>query len=411
VSLSVETPARPLLLFFDDDLLDKALGNLLANALRFTPRGGQVVVSVGTDAPVAADDLPVEGFALLRVRDDGPGVAQELQERVFERFFQGEGAEASQHQGAGIGLSLAREVVELHGGDIHLVSTPGEGPTFTIRLPFGTAHLQPADIDVSQPPPPESGQPALAPAGSERPAALVVEDHLDMRAYLADQLGAWFSVSTAAEGAAALELVSSAPPAVVVSDVMMPGVDGLELARRLRAEPATAAIPILLVSAKTDEAARVEGLSLADDYVTKPFSARELVARVRRLASRRTGEPSTQPPPPASPRSRVDAAFLRKLDRVIWKNLAVEGFNVAALAKAMAVSRRKLQREVHRLTGETPLVWLRSRRLARARDLLLRGECATVAEAAAAVGLSQSYFYRIYACELGHSPSDDLHRG
>lgn len=297
VNLRVDAEPLPELVYVDPEMYERILTNLLSNAYKFT-KAGEVAVSLRWKGD----------HAVLCVRDTGPGIPREELPRVFERFYRAPVLEGRNMEGSGIGLSIVHEMVKLHGGDIGVESVVGQGTTFTISLRAGHRHL-PADLVRHE------GRPAfrrqagflddvlertgkltalLEPYSEASPAAtrsadapdrkpiLVVEDNADMRAYLTfalEQQG--WAVTAAASGKAALHAMNEHVPALVVSDVMMEDMGGLELTRALRASPRTRAIPIILISAQAGEDARIEGLAAgADEYLAKPFSSRELIARI-----------------------------------------------------------------------------------------------------------------------------------
>jgi len=294
LSFTVECEPLPEPVHVDVELWERIVLNLLSNALKFTFDGG-----------VRLTLRPTDGGIELAVADTGTGIAAAELPRLFERFHRIEGARSRTHEGTGIGLALVQELVRLHGGTIEAESEVGRGTTLRVRLPFGTAHL-PADR-IAQPANEEEAtagieaiafaseaeqwlrrEPGPLPAGEEdggvaRSAAhvLVVDDNADMRDYIARTLRARWRVTTAADGEEALERIAGDRPDLVVSDVMMPLLDGTELLRRIRGSDDTAALPVILVSARAGEEARIEGIEAgADDYLVKPFGARELVARV-----------------------------------------------------------------------------------------------------------------------------------
>ncbi len=305
-----------------------------------------------------------------------------------------------------------------------MTSTPA-GSTFWFELPCGAAHVALEDIDLrpavaAQPP---TVAPAVEAHDEGRAEVLVVEDHPDMRAYLAAHLRERFAVREVDGGAAALAAVQQRAPAAIVSDVMMPGMDGLALCRALRADPGTRHIPIVLFSAKASEDDCIAGLEVADDYVTKPVRPRELLARVSRLLA-----PAAPPAPEASPAPlptpdldelddldlpppELDAIGMRhlaRIDAIVMAELGKSTFGVTELAGALGMSRRQLQREVRRLTGRSPVQYRRVARMTVARERLHAGARDTVAEVAADVGMSPAYFSRTYTLWFGVSPSDDL---
>ena len=298
--------------YVDAGMWEKIVLNLVSNAFKYT-FDGSIRVSLRRD----------DAHAVLEVSDTGGGIPAESLPRIFERFHRVEGARARTHEGSGIGLSLVQELVRLHAGTIAVASEPGRGTTFTVRIPLGTGHLPPERVaapgrqsstrlgaapyveealrwlpgaDGLQDFPARAAfeeAEATAPAAAHaRARVLVVDDNADMRAYLARLLSSQYEVVTAADGLEALAHVRAWSPSLVVSDVMMPRLDGMELVRALRSDDATRTLPVILLSARAGEEATVEGLGAgADDYLVKPFSARELLTRVRThlaLASERS---------------------------------------------------------------------------------------------------------------------------
>jgi PAS domain S-box-containing protein len=275
--------------YVDRDMYEKVVLNLLSNAFKFTLEG-EIEVTL-RDAGAAAE---------LSVRDTGIGIAPEQLPRIFERFHRVEGARGRTHEGTGIGLALVRELVRLHGGSVSVRSVAGEGSTFVVAVPKGTAHL-PADRMGAPPqlaptslgaehyleealrwlPEAAAGAAGQAPAGARRSRIVWADDNADMREYVRRLLAPRYDVVAVADGAAALDEVGREPPDLVLADVMMPAVDGFGLLRALRADERTKTTPVILLSARAGEEARVEGLAAgADDYLVKPFSARELLAHV-----------------------------------------------------------------------------------------------------------------------------------
>ncbi|NMO14342.1 response regulator [Pyxidicoccus fallax] len=295
LELTVECPPLPEPVLVDPSAWEKVVLNLLSNAFKHTLRGG---VRVGLRW--------LGGRVELSVRDTGTGIPPEELPRVFERFHRVQGAIGRSHEGSGIGLALVSELVKLHGGTVDVRSTLGEGSTFTVTLPTGTAHL-PAGAPATGPrtfdsagaaaflveatqwstpppagPPPEEGAAGPVPSTLQTGARiLVVDDNADMRGYLVRLLSAHWHVEAVGDGLRALAAARARPPDLVLSDVMMPGLDGLGLLRELRADERTRTTPVVLLSARAGEEATVDGLKAgADDYLVKPFAANELLARV-----------------------------------------------------------------------------------------------------------------------------------
>ncbi|MHB1569686.1 MAG: SpoIIE family protein phosphatase, partial [Solirubrobacteraceae bacterium] len=294
LSFQVDCDPLPEPVYVDREMWAKIVLNLLSNALKFTFTG-KITVRVEHD----------DGMARLTVTDTGIGIAPSEQARLFERFHRVQGAHGRTHEGSGIGLALVSELAALHGGRTGVCSEPGVGSTFTVEVPFGCAHLPPEQITPATDEAPierqvagflaeahrwlgEADQPQRAggawdpPDREARPRVLVADDNSDMRDYVAALLADDYAVRTAPDGEAALELARSDPPDLVLTDVMMPRLDGFGLLAALQSDPATLHIPVVMLSARAGEEGVIEGLeSGADDYLIKPFSSRELRARVR----------------------------------------------------------------------------------------------------------------------------------
>jgi signal transduction histidine kinase/DNA-binding response OmpR family regulator len=290
LSLRVDCPPLAAPAYVDRDMWEKIVLNLLSNALKFTFEGGIAVALRESD-----------GCVELEVRDTGVGMPAAELPRIFERFHRVEGARSRTHEGSGIGLSLVQEIVRLHGGSIDVESEEGAGTCFRVRIPAGFAHL-PADhvatgeiVDDLRPRhaqayvteaarwdvPAHAQAAASTPAPGARPVVLLADDNADMREYVARMLRSRYDVIAVGDGEAALEAARKGGIDLVLTDVMMPRLDGIGLARELRAESATRDLPIVMLSARAGEEARIEGHEAgADDYLQKPFSARELLARV-----------------------------------------------------------------------------------------------------------------------------------
>jgi signal transduction histidine kinase len=293
LNLILDCPPLPEPVFVDRDMWEKVVLNLISNAFKFT-FAGSIAVAIRWHGT----------HVTLEVRDTGVGIAAEDLPRVFDRFHRIEHTRARTQEGSGIGLALVRELVAMHGGSVDATSDIGRGTTFTVTIPAGSAHLPPGQIGAVRgaasnaigatpyvqealrwlPDVPPAAVPAASGApGPHRALArvLVVDDNADMREYIARLLGDRWTIDGEGDGLRALESARARPPDVIVADVMMPGLDGFQLVEALRHDERTRSIPVILVSARAGEEARIEGLeSGADDYLVKPFTARELVARV-----------------------------------------------------------------------------------------------------------------------------------
>jgi len=395
IQLCLESPNR-CSVFFDLSKLEKVVSNLLSNALRYSRDESLVSVSVQLQAD--AED----GLVRVEVRDQGPGMNESTRSRVFERFYQADTTLSREHEGMGIGLALAREMVEMHGGKIGVDSESGEGSCFWFTLPLGCTHFDPDDIDtgaVREPRPHTVGglKAAAQPVGlvekaAHRPRLLLIEDNEDMRAYLRMNLDPYYLVTEAVDGRQILEVVENSQPEIILSDVMMPHVDGLEVCRQLKAAARWKAIPLILLSAKGSVDHRVEGLQAgADDYLAKPFSVAELLQRLR-----------SRVPWGIDPQEE-SGAWCERLEACIAENLASPQFDVKQLADLIGYSERQLLRRVMQHAGLKPSALILQRRLERAHELILSKRYETMAEVAHAVCLSPGYFSRRYRSVYGES--------
>ena len=403
----------------DPDHLETILTNLLSNAFKHTPEGGTVTLRL----------VPDDETVRIAVADTGPGIPADEQEAIFERFRQAEGTSGT---GTGIGLALTRALAERHGGGVAVESTVGEGATFTVTLPrtvegAGEAAASATDVDASLVP--DGGADALGgdgveggdarvpdapapPTDPDRPTVLVVDDHPDIRAYVRRVLAPAYRVVEAADGAEGLARAHEHTPDCVVADVMMPGMDGVDLLSALREDPATDFIPVVLLTARAAPADKQAGLDAgADDYLTKPFRPAELTTRIRNLIAQRMrlrerfqGEEAQGPPGAAEPEAPA-SPFLEDVKAAIRAHLGDEDLTVSTLAEAVGASRSKLYRKLGDATDASPgdLIW--QVRLDEARRLLRAGE-GTVSEVAYGVGFkSVSHFTNRFRERFDEPPS------
>lgn len=401
IDLRYETDVERLECDFDPDKVEKILDNLLSNAFKFTPNSGKISVSV------QGDDNRVH----IAVADTGTGIAPEEQKHIFERFYQSEDKGFRRVSGSGIGLSFARQLVEMHGGSISVESLPGCGSCFRVVLPLRQSdssalvnHAVPIRHDISE-------ENLIAGGQLSDYLILVVEDNSDMRAYIRDGLFAHFRVIEAADGVEGLRKALSEQPDLVLSDIMMPGIDGLDLCSRLKSDPLTSHIPIVLLTAKASDASTIEGLqSGADDYLTKPFNDHILLLKIRNIlaARQRMREKfsktlDTRVEDYAT--TETDQRFLEKAIEIVERNISQEEFNNDWLIQHLGMSKSQVYRKLKALTDQSLSEFVRSIRLKKAATLLLTRQY-SIAEVSYMVGFKNPpQLSSAFAAYFGMSPS------
>lgn len=414
--------------YFEPEKMEKIFLNLVSNAIKFTPDGGEVSVQIRQK--VRQKEVDEQALVEIEVRDSGIGIPDDQLPFIFDRFFQVDSGKTRDYEGTGIGLSLAKELVELHQGTISVTSKEGLGTVFSVHLPLGRSHLTEGQIvlhdanafststsenttdlsDVAEKASTSSnGKP-------DHQLVLIVEDNADMRTYIRENLDQEYEVLEAVDGQQGFEIARETVPDLIVSDVMMPAVDGYELSQKIRADELTCHIPIVMLTARAAEEAKLEGLeSGVDAYLTKPFSTRELQVRVRKLIEMRRLLREQQEHPLQIRSSEVavtsvDEAFLERLQTIVEEHLAEEDFQVESLCREIGVSERQLYRKLKALLNCTPAAYIRLLRLDRAKQLLEKN-AGTVSEITFQVGYANtSAFARAFKEAYGKSPSEILKR-
>ncbi len=409
IHYQVHFPGETQIAFFDQDKLQKIFINLLGNAFKYTPEKGNVSVTAETD----------ENRLRLTIEDTGPGIPKKELDKIFDRFYQVEGTE---DKGSGIGLALVKELVDLYRGQITVSSEPGKGSRFRVSLPidknsfkedeivYGEWQSAPAYITSTI----EEKQEALSKKNVDTnlPLVLVTEDNADLRQFICDTLLADYQVMTASNGKEGFEKAIAEIPDLIISDVMMPVMDGFAMTEKLKKDERTSHIPVILLTAKAGQQHKVEGLETgADDYLTKPFDAKELLSRIKNLIEqrrllRKKFAGTIQVKPSEVSAKSIDEIFLSNVMQSIEKNMDEEEFSVEKLAKDVTMSRSQLHRKLVALIDKSPSDLIRQTRLLRAKELLQK-KAATPSEVAFKVGFnSHTYFSKCFKEEFGISPSE-----
>jgi signal transduction histidine kinase/ligand-binding sensor domain-containing protein/DNA-binding response OmpR family regulator len=423
--------------YLDRSKYEKICNNLLSNALKFTENGGEIRVSVKMKE--ASDDMP-HGQVILTVSDSGIGISSDKLAFVFDRFYQVDEKQMKTNLGTGIGLALTKELVELHHGQICVKSELEEGTSFSIILPLGKQHLSEDEISSED-------KAALLIAKDEMedadllrtdlaidqsvqdedrtiPLLLIVDDSSDMRTYIKSFLKDDYAIMEASNGKDGAEKAIEFMPDLIISDLMMPFVDGNEMTAQLKSDERTSHIPIILLTAKASRESKIEGLETgADDFLTKPFDADELLVRIKNLItlrlklkhllSQHIGDPGqTRLIQESSGKlmSKIDALFIEKAVLAINNHLSNTELNVEMFAREMGMSRMQLHRKLSSLTGNSSSELIRNIRLKKAAELLKAGEL-NVSEVTYEIGISSlSNFAKIFKEKYGVSPSEYVNK-
>ena len=407
IAISMDAPDT-IMLRADQDKIERICYNLLSNALKYTSEGGEITLTAKEE----------NGRVMISVADNGCGISSDELPYIFDRFYQAKNA----GRGTGIGLAIVKAFTELHHGEVSATSIEGKGSTFTIHIPVrqkGEVTNQPTE-KIEQLVEPSSAEEVpnqarhidelIQPYQTDKPEVLIIDDNIDIRTYLRSVLSEKYNVSEAADGKVGLELARKIVPDIVLSDIMMPVMDGLAFCQQLKTDKAISHIPVILLTARSLDEQRAEGYEHgADAYLSKPFSLRLLLSRIDNLIESRkklnqTWSKGVEDDEIGNISNEIDKSFLKQLRKIIQENLANSDLSVEQIGDEIGLSRVQLYRKVKALTGYSPVEIVRKARLTRARHLLQTTE-RTVSEVAYAVGFSTpSYFSKCYKDEFGESP-------
>lgn len=407
IAISMDAPDT-IMLRADQDKIERICYNLLSNALKYTSEGGEISLMAKEEG----------GRVIISVADNGCGISSDELPYIFDRFYQAKNA----GRGTGIGLAIVKAFTELHHGEVSATSIEGKGSTFTIHIPVrqkGEVTNQPTE-KIEQLVEPSSAEEVpnqarhidelIQPYQTDKPEVLIIDDNIDIRTYLRSVLSEKYNVSEAADGKVGLELARKIVPDIVLSDIMMPVMDGLAFCQQLKTDKAISHIPVILLTARSLDEQRAEGYEHgADAYLSKPFSLRLLLSRIDNLIESRkklnqTWSKGVEDDEIGNISNEIDKSFLKQLRKIIQENLANSDLSVEQIGDEIGLSRVQLYRKVKALTGYSPVEIVRKARLTRARHLLQTTE-RTVSEVAYAVGFSTpSYFSKCYKDEFGENP-------
>jgi len=436
ILLEFDAEKEHISLYVERDKIEKILNNLLSNAFKFTPEQGKISVQITADKPHKSlsaklnknrsylSDKSQNEWLTISISDTGIGIESDRLEKIFDRFYQIDDSQKREYEGSGIGLSLTRELVELHHGVLKVESEPGKGSTFFIYLPLGKDHFSKdeicetedlsllADNSIMDDIFTEADYKHTSDNNLNLPRLLIVEDNADMRSYLSGHLVHEFRIIEAKDGQDGFHKATEEIPDIVISDVMMPGMDGFELCHKIKTDTRTSHIPLILLTARAESSHKIEGLETgADDYLVKPFIAEELMVRSKNLIEQRRklkerfGRETNFSFNDLS-NNQADNRFMQNLMTIVDENLSEFGFNIEDLSGKLGMSRMSLHRKIQGLFGQSPGSFLRTIRLKRGAELL-KDKSRNISEVAYEVGFeSPNTFSKNFRRQFGISPSE-----
>lgn len=444
INLRLIAEEEPLTVWFDTTIIEKIVYNLLSNAFKFTPPGGEITLRIGKDSkgsPALSEPFGRYGAFAISVEDNGPGIPKKQHKLLFDRFYKSAVGEVTNKDGAGIGLAFTRDLVDLHRGTINVKSKVGEGSKFTVRLSLDKDHYERDEFMANSgrqfvpryDPEDFIGTDSASDAEelthnqmirdaqhtnqllSERddsPLLLYIDDNADLRNFIRQGMESDFRVIAADGGGAGIEIATTAVPDIIITDLMMPDIDGYAVLKSLKNDPRTSHIPIIMLTAKDTLESETEGLDYgADGYLTKPFNIGNLKQRIKNILSSRNQlrdrfrkEVITSPSEVTL--TNVDEEFLQRAVDLVEENMDNTEFTVEELVRLMQVSRSRLYLKLKALTGQSSSEFIRTVRLKRAVQLL-ENTGYTVKEVMFMTGFNTaSYFSKCFKQQFGILPSE-----
>ncbi len=406
IDYSLNSDFEQYILFFDHSQLEKVFYNLLANAFKFTPEGGQIITNV----------TEINSQLHVSVINSGSTIPKEDMERIFDRFYQLDNITNAKSRGTGIGLALAKGVVSAHGGKIAVNSSSQDNlTTFTVSLKKGKAHFKPGEIHsspvqkITVDRPMKSTQLNEFTGRSE--TILLVEDNVEVMNFLIELIGPLFKIKQASNGLEAIEQVKENPPSLILSDVLMPKMNGTEMCAKLKGDVLTSHIPIVLLTARGSDEYRIEGLETgADDYISKPFNSKVLIARINNILDNRQALQNKYGESPLRfarnlAKRKIDKEFLDKAHDLIITNIENTSYGVEPFARDMSLGRTNLFRKIKGITGQTPNEFMTNIKLTKAAQMISTHPEISISGVAYSCGFSNpSYFSRAFKKKYDISP-------
>lgn len=417
IDLTFKAPQQAITCVFDDDKLEKVFFNLLSNAFKFTPQNETISIEVFKHTNALE----------VQVSDTGIGIPEESLPFIFNRFYQLDTSQTRAYEGSGIGLTLTKEFVELHEGSIEVNSVLDKGTSFLVKLPILTqsaalpliasanaqnsANVESQLVSVDYP------KEFTTVNNTSKDKVLVVEDNHELRKFICIELAPFYEVLEATNGAEGITMALDVVPDLIVSDIMMPKVDGFELLHTLRNNPLTSHISIIMLSAKASEESKIKGLKTGgDDYITKPFNAQELLLRIKNTLDRReklralfqqnAAKPHVAIEPSQVTLASMDETFLKQAIKIVEEHIGNPEFGAAFFYKAMGMSQSSLYRKLKALTGLSVTEFIRTIKLKRAASLI-KQKVGTIEEVAFQAGFNDmSYFYKSFKRQFGVTPTE-----
>ena len=412
--------------WFDRDKMEKILFNTITNAFKFTPPGGEISVIVEQEEKIDTKTQNLQLYGIIQIADNGRGISPENLKRIFDRFYQAEGENSTVWQGSGIGLSFTKNLIDIHYGKIEVKSEKWHGTEFKVSIPIGRKRYSKSEIVDSLS---TSSESFIAPLRTleeltkpvtekttkaeekTKPTVLLVEDNADVRLYIREEIKDQFNVLEAQNGMEGFKIANNRNIDLIVSDIMMPETDGLELCKKIKTNLNTSHIPVILLTARTSDDYKLKGLEKgADDYVFKPFNATVLSARIknlienRKLLRQRFGKELSLSPRDVTVTS-PDEKFLTNTLEVVEKHISDSGFNVDRLVEAMGMSRSVFYRKLKNLTGQSANDFIKTIRLKRSAQILSQNKL-TISEVSYEVGFNDpQYFSKCFHKHFGKTPS------